>query len=119
MHTDTTKENILHSYDLSPRGIILQTLENKEYAIDWYLTGHFIFSLSDYFKPENNTFKYRFVGLHNDWRTLSKTNVLSFSNLPPGEYALEVMASTNYGMWNEQTITLPVKVNQIFYIGLI
>ena len=76
---------------------------------------NFEFSLSDYFKPENNTFKYRFVGLHNDWRTLSKTNVLSFSNLPPGEYTLEVMASTNYGMWNEQTITLPVKVNQIFY----
>lgn len=76
---------------------------------------NFEFSLSDYFKPENNTFKYRFTGLHNDWRTLSKTNVLSFSNLPPGEYTLEVMASTNYGMWNEQTISLPVSVNQIFY----
>ena len=50
VHTDTTKENILHSYDLSPRGVVLQTVENKEYAVDWYLTGHFIFSLSDYFK---------------------------------------------------------------------
>jgi hypothetical protein len=50
MHSDTTKENLLHSYDLSPRGQILTTLPNKEYAIDWYLAGHFMFSLSEYFK---------------------------------------------------------------------
>lgn len=76
---------------------------------------NFEFSLSDYFKPENNTFKYRFMGLHSDWRTLNKTNILSFTNLPPGDYSLEVMASTNYGMWNKQTISLPIKVHQIFY----
>ena len=76
---------------------------------------NFEFSLSDYFKPENNTFRYRFIGLHHDWRTLNKTNVVSFSNLPPGEYKLEVMAATNYGMWNEQSISLPITVDQIFY----
>ena len=76
---------------------------------------NFEFSLSDYFKPENNTFKYRFIGLHSDWRMLKKTNILSFTNLPPGDYQLEVMASTNYGMWNMQSIYLPIKVEQIFY----
>ena len=76
---------------------------------------NFEFSLSDYFKPKNNTFKYRFIGLHSDWRVLKKTNILSFTNLQPGDYQLEVMASTNYGMWNEQTISLPIKVSQIFY----
>jgi ligand-binding sensor domain-containing protein/signal transduction histidine kinase len=76
---------------------------------------NFEFSLSDYFKPENNTFKYRLIGLHTDWRMLNKTNVLSYTNLPPGDYTLEVMAATNYGMWNEQKINLPIEVNQIFY----
>jgi len=76
---------------------------------------NFEFSLSDYFKPENNTFKYRFIGLHSDWRVLKKTNILSFTNLPPGDYQLEVMAATNYGIWNEQSISLPIKVSQIFY----
>jgi len=76
---------------------------------------NFEFSLSDYFKPKNNTFKYRFKGLHADWRVLKKNNILSFINLHPGDYWLEVMASTSNGMWNKQKISLPIKVEQIFY----
>jgi len=76
---------------------------------------NFEFSLSDYFKPQNNTFKYRLIGLHNDWRMFNKTNILSYTNLPPGDYTLEVMAATNYCLWNEQIISLPIIVNQIFY----
>ncbi len=96
----------------------LEILNNKIDYIELPQSNAFVnfeFSLSDYFKPENNTFKYRFLGLHSDWRTLNKTNILSFTNLPPGEYNLEVMASTNYGVWNKQTISLPIIVNQIFY----
>lgn len=76
---------------------------------------HFEFSLSDFFKPENNTFKYKFVGLNNEWRVLNKTNILTLTNLPPGDYILEVMASTNYGKWNIQHLLLPIEVSQIFY----
>ena len=76
---------------------------------------NFEFSLTDYFKPANNTFKYKISGLNRDWRILNKTNVLSFTNLPPGNYNLEVMASTNYGKWNNQIITVPIIVKQIYY----
>ncbi|PKP13612.1 MAG: hypothetical protein CVU08_04440 [Bacteroidetes bacterium HGW-Bacteroidetes-3] len=76
---------------------------------------NFEFSLTDYFKPANNTFKYKISGFHNDWRVLNKTNVLSFTILPPGNYNLEVMASTNYGKWNNQHITIPIIVKQIYY----
>lgn len=50
MHTDTTKENLLRSYDLAPRGTILKPIEGKTYAHDWYMTGHFIFASAKYFK---------------------------------------------------------------------
>lgn len=50
MHTDTTKESLLHSYDLLPKAIILKNLLGKEYAKDWYITGHFIFAPVEYFK---------------------------------------------------------------------
>lgn len=76
---------------------------------------NFEFSLTDYFKPANNTFKYKISSLNNDWIMLNKTNVLSFTNLPPGNYNLEVMASTNYGKWNNQSITIPISVKQIYY----
>ena len=76
---------------------------------------NFEFSLTDFFRPEKNTFKYKFVGLHNDWRVLNKTNILTLTNLPPGEYILEVMASTNYGEWNTQQLSIPIEVSQIYY----
>ncbi|HEY9168223.1 MAG TPA: two-component regulator propeller domain-containing protein [Lutibacter sp.] len=76
---------------------------------------NFKFSLTDYFKPDNNTFKYKISGLNRDWRMLNKTNILSFTNLPPGNYNLEVKASTNYGKWNNQGITIPIIVEQIYY----
>jgi len=50
MHTDSVKSNLLHSYDLSPSGVVLETIEGKEYARHWYLTGHFIFAPLEYFK---------------------------------------------------------------------
>ena len=76
---------------------------------------NFEFSLADYFKPANNTYKYKISSLNNDWIMLNKTNVLSFTNLPPGDYNLEVMASTNHGKWNNQRITIPISVKQIYY----
>lgn len=76
---------------------------------------NFEFSLTDYFKPANNTFKYKISSLNNEWIMLNKTNVLSFTNLPPGDYNLEVMASTNHGKWNNQSITIPISVKQIYY----
>jgi hypothetical protein len=49
MHTQSTMEWILRSYDLSPRGIILEREPGKDYARHWYLTGHFIFGPREYF----------------------------------------------------------------------
>lgn len=75
----------------------------------------FEFALSNYFMPKTNSFKYKLNGLHSDWRVLKETNELSFTHLPPGEYALEVRASTDDGNWNINTMTLPIRVKQIFY----
>jgi hypothetical protein len=50
MHTSSTMEWILRSYDLSPRGVVLEREPGKNYAKHWYLTGHFIFSKAEYFK---------------------------------------------------------------------
>lgn len=75
----------------------------------------FEFSLSDYLNPKKNSFKYKFKGLHSNWRILNKTNSLTFSHLPPGDYVLEVMAATNYGKWNNQQLSIPIIVHQIIY----
>lgn len=50
MNNEDTKRAFLHSYDLAPNGHILPLIEGKNYAIDWYLAGHFIFAPAAYFK---------------------------------------------------------------------
>ena len=75
----------------------------------------FEFSLADYFKPTKNHFKYRLIGFLNEWKTLNNTNKLSYTNIPPGKYLLEVLALNADGNWNKETLRLPITVNQIYY----
>ncbi|SNR32206.1 Histidine kinase [Lutibacter agarilyticus] len=75
----------------------------------------FEFSLPNHFKLEKNSFTYKFKGLHNDWRVLSETKILTFTNLPPGNYTLEVQATNNKGEVNENRISIPIIVHQIYY----
>lgn len=75
----------------------------------------FEFSLSDNFKPKEESFTYKFKGLHNDWRVLDKTNILTFTNLPPGNYSLQVQASTNKIIQNKNLLSIPIIVQQVYY----
>lgn len=50
MHNEDTKRSVLNSFDLAPNGHVLELVENKNYAHDWYLAGHFIFAPISYFK---------------------------------------------------------------------
>lgn len=75
----------------------------------------FEFSLSDNFEPDENSFIYKFRGLHNDWRALSETNMLTLTNLPPGNYMLDVQASTYDKKLNKQYLSIPIMVHQIYY----
>ncbi len=75
----------------------------------------FQFALTNYFMPQNNNFKYRLNGLHSDWRVLKETNELSFTYIPPGNYILEVMATTPSGKSNKKTLTQSITVLQVYY----
>ena len=75
----------------------------------------FEFSLSDNFELDENSFIYKFKGLHNDWRVLSETNILTFTNLPPGNYTLQVQTSANNVKPNKQRLSIPIIVRQVYY----
>lgn len=76
------------------------------------------FSALNYFNPERTYYRYQLEGIDSNW--LSTTNSkesngilkVSYTNLPPGNYTLKVMASGDAGNWNEQQIT---KVNIIIH----
>ena len=55
-------------------------------------------------------FYYRIDGLSADWVALGDTNRLSFSNLAPGEYLLQVKATDALGLLGEDSTDILIKV---------
>jgi len=75
----------------------------------------FQFSTMNYVRPRSTYYRYRFTGYDNRWQTLSADSAshlvndngvlyLPLMSLPPGEYLLEVMATTNPDHWNESDV---------------
>ncbi len=75
----------------------------------------FQFSTMNYVRPRSTCYRYRFSGEDDQWHTLSADSAsnlvddkgvfyLPLVSLPPGEYTLEVLATTNPDHWNEEAI---------------
>lgn len=71
----------------------------------------FQFSTMNYVRPRSTCYRYRFTGDDGQWHTLSADSMahlvddkgvfyLPLVGLSPGDYTLEVMASTNPGRWD-------------------
>lgn len=76
------------------------------------------FSALNYFNPERTYYRYQLEGIDSDWLSVANSGQnngilqVSYTNLPPGNYTLKVMASDDASHWNDQQIT---KVNFIIH----
>lgn len=66
----------------------------------------------NYIYPEQNQYAYRMSGVDDRWNYVGNRREAFYSNLKPGEYTFQVIASNNDGVWNEtgtqlQIIVLP------------
>ena len=61
----------------------------------------FEFAGLEYLNPDNQHFRYRLIGLENDWNQNQGQNWVSYSNLGPGKYTFEVASRTGNGPWSE------------------
>jgi len=70
----------------------------------------FEFAALDFAAPEANSYSYMLEGLDDDWIDLGHHNRIMFTDLDGGRYTLRVRAANNDGVWNEQGLTLPIRV---------
>ncbi|MEX1190265.1 MAG: triple tyrosine motif-containing protein [Bacteroidia bacterium] len=66
----------------------------------------FGFAVMDLTAPSKNKFKYRLIGLHEDWVPSGMRNEATFTNLSPGNYLLEVLGCNSEEVWNEKPVQL-------------
>lgn len=69
------------------------------------------FSAFDYTNKAGTDFRYRLRGFDSGWRQ-TKHNQLTYTNLDPGTYLLEVAALSKDGQWQQQPTQLAVTVTR-------
>lgn len=68
-----------------------------------------------YFNSFRNKYKYRIKELGNEWIELGNVRSITFNNMTPGKYTLEVIASNNHGHWFPQPLVISIDVVPMFY----
>lgn len=75
----------------------------------------FSFAVMDLTSPSKNQFKYRLIGLQENWILSGTKNEATFTNLAPGDYTLQVLGSNSRNAWTEQPTTLKITVLSPWY----
>jgi signal transduction histidine kinase/ligand-binding sensor domain-containing protein len=123
-----TPENIIEN-NFKPNVVLTSVKKfNKEVVFDKPLTNlkeislsynDKVFSLSfsalSYYLSHKNKYKYRLLGLNDQWINLNTKREISFNGLPSGIYTLEVQASNNDGIWTDKPLILKINVSYPFW----
>jgi len=72
----------------------------------------------DYTNPEQTVYRYRLVGLQNEWQQAGHSTTASYTNLGPGEYRFEVQASSDDSDWSSAPAIVAVTVKPPFYLTI-
>jgi diguanylate cyclase (GGDEF)-like protein/PAS domain S-box-containing protein len=71
----------------------------------------FEFAALDYAAPDHNVFAYRLHGFDDNWIMAGTRHDATYTNLPAGDYCLEVRGANHDGTWNERTATVGLVVD--------
>ncbi len=73
------------------------------------------FSALSLAEPQSIRFRYLLEGHDKDWQELVDRRLVSYTNLPPGNYRFRVKAANNSGVWNEQGAQLDFSILPAIY----
>ena len=87
---------------------------------DWRLAydqNNFSFEMAglNYDRPEKNQFAYQLEGFDKTLNYCGTNHVASYTNVPPGNYSLHVVASNNDGLWNMEGARLNITIVPPFW----
>ena len=71
----------------------------------------FEFAALDYTIPEKNMYAYRMDGFDVDWFYVDASRrSATYTNLPGGHYTFHVKASNDDGLWNEEGVSIDIRI---------
>ena len=63
----------------------------------------------------NTKYRYKLEGINEEWVNNESNELVSFSNIPPGEYTLLLNATNNDGLWNKTPVQFRINVVAAFW----
>ncbi|MFW6360119.1 MAG: ligand-binding sensor domain-containing protein [Spirochaetota bacterium] len=70
----------------------------------------FEFAALDYVNPKKNKYAYKLEGFDEQWIYPTTRRYASYTNLPPGDYTFRVKASNSDAIWNEEGLSIDLRV---------
>lgn len=67
-------------------------------------------ALLSYINPAHNKFMYKLEGFDKNWNEADPSQLLTYRNLPAGEYVFRVRTSDGNGGWNDDALAFSIKV---------
>ncbi len=83
----------------------------REITLDWqHNYFEFEFAALNFTQAQKNQYRYMLEGLDKDWFNAGTRRFGRYSGLHSGEYTLHILGSNNDGVWNEQGVSIKVRV---------
>jgi signal transduction histidine kinase/ligand-binding sensor domain-containing protein/CheY-like chemotaxis protein len=93
--------------DYSPRGVVDLPAGSRNLEIQY--------TALSLVAPDKVQFRYRLLPYDQDWVDPGTRRSAMYTNLSPGSYKFQVIASNNDGVWNETGATLDLTLHPHFY----
>ncbi|MBN2487349.1 MAG: hypothetical protein JXB34_15345 [Bacteroidales bacterium] len=65
--------------------------------------------------PEENQYAFIMDGFETEWNYVGNTRSATYTNLNAGDYTFRVKAANNDGVWNEEGISIDIKITPPFW----
>lgn len=75
----------------------------------------FEYSGLDFRAPESTRYRYRLLGFDEEWVEAGTSRRATYTNLPPGNYELQVVAGNSNNQWSDPGYSLPITVHPAFW----
>lgn len=75
----------------------------------------FEFAALDFVAPEKNQYAFKLEGFDEDWRYVGTQSSATYTNLPPGRYSFRVKAANNDNVWNEEGLSLRIRMKPAYW----
>lgn len=97
--------------------ILKKCIENEDHITLTSSQNSFSISfvVSNYIAGKHNTFAYKLEGYNDSWYSQDNINLVSYSNLPAGDYTFFLKAANNDGKWSEEPAILHIRVLPVWY----